>query len=312
MCSSDLRIGPPLKTDRGASRGALPGNPPGAAPCNWWEDYNEYLVKTQNPDGSWTGYDNWIDPLSTAFYINILAAVAIPPNHAPVAKCKNVTVPADAACTASASVDAGSFDPDSGDTITMSQTPAGPYKLGSTSVTLTVKDNFGAEGVCTATVTVVDQTAPTVTSSVAMASLWPPQHDMVNVGLSARSSDNCTAAPAITVKVFGNEDDETATGDGAFAPDANNLAPGTLRLRSERKGDGDGRVYLIVSTATDASSNAGASCSTVVVPKSQSKADQAAVTAAAAAAMAYCTAHNGAPPAGYFVIGDGPVIGPKQ
>jgi len=28
--------------------------------------------------------------------------------------------------------------------------------------------------------------------------------------------------------------------------------------------------------------------------------------------MAYALSHNGAPPAGYFVIGDGPVIGPKQ
>jgi hypothetical protein len=40
--------------------------------------------------------------------------------------------------------------------------------------------------------------------------------------------------------------------------------------------------------------------------------DQDAVNAQAAAAKAYCLAHNGAPPPGYFVIGDGPVIGPKQ
>ncbi len=29
------------------------------------------------------------------------------------------------------------------------------------------------------------------------------------------------------------------------------------------------------------------------------------------AALAYCVA-NGAPPAAYFVVGDGPVVGPKQ
>lgn len=305
-------IGPPLKTDCGASRNALPGNPPGSVPCNWWEDYNEYLVTTQNGDGSWGGYSNWVDPLSTAFYVNILAAVAIPPNHAPIAQCKNVTVPADAACVASASVDNGSYDPDAGDTITLSQTPAGPYHLGSNPVVLTVKDQYGAEGVCAATVTVVDQTPPTVTSSVAMSSLWPPDHTLINVGLSANATDNCVASLVLGVKVYGTEDDEIQTGDGNFSPDAKDLKPGTLRLRSERTGTGDGRIYLIVTTATDGAPNLGVSCSTVVVAKSQSSANKTAIAAAAAAAKAYCEAHNGAPPAGYVVIGDGPVIGPLQ
>jgi hypothetical protein len=58
--------------------GNLPGNPPGSVPCNWWEDYNEWLVRNQNLDGSWTGYDYWTDPLSTAFDINILGATLIP------------------------------------------------------------------------------------------------------------------------------------------------------------------------------------------------------------------------------------------
>ena len=37
------------------------------------------------------------------------------------------------------------------------------------------------------------------------------------------------------MKVFGDEDDELPTGDGKFSPDAKNIAPGTLRLRSERQ-----------------------------------------------------------------------------
>jgi hypothetical protein len=36
------------------------------------------------------------------------------------------------------------------------------------------------------------------------------------------------------------------------------------------------------------------------------------VAAQAAAAQAYCQGNNGAPPAGYFVVGDGPIVGPKQ
>jgi hypothetical protein len=225
--------------------------------------------------------------------------------------CQNVTVSAGATCTANASINNGSFDPD-GDSITLSQSPSGPYPLGTTTVTLTVTDSKGASSQCTGTVTVVDSTSPAVSGSVAESSLWPPNHDLINVGLSASATDACDAGPAITVSVFGDEDDEEATGDGNHSPDAKDIASGTLRLRSERKGNGDGRVYLIVIKANDDASNVGVACRTVVVPKSQSQADKNAVNAQAAQARAYCQANNGAAPPGYFVIGDGPVIGPKQ
>jgi hypothetical protein len=48
------------------------------------------------------------------------------------------------------------------------------------------------------------------------------------------------------------------------------------------------------------------------VPKSQSPADLESVAAQAAAAKAFADANNGAPPAGYVVVGDGPIVGPKQ
>lgn len=59
-----------------------PGSPPNG-PCNWWEDYNEWLVRNQNPDGSWTGYTEtdggyWFGTLATAFDVNILGATQIP------------------------------------------------------------------------------------------------------------------------------------------------------------------------------------------------------------------------------------------
>src|SRR4030095_15843749 len=73
-----------------------------------------------------------------------------------------VTVSAGANCNATASIDNGSSDPDSGDTITVSQSPAGPYGLGPHSVTLTVTDNHGASSTCSATVTVTDDTAPSI------------------------------------------------------------------------------------------------------------------------------------------------------
>src|SRR5215471_12491148 len=54
----------------------------------------------------------------------------------PVMRCKNVTVAAGANCNADAAIDDGSFSPNAGDTITLLQSPAGPYPLGETSVTL--------------------------------------------------------------------------------------------------------------------------------------------------------------------------------
>jgi hypothetical protein len=68
-----------LRTDCGASRGKLPGAPAGSIACNWYQDYDEWLVTNQSTtDGSWAGYDNWVDPLSTAFDISMLSATVIP------------------------------------------------------------------------------------------------------------------------------------------------------------------------------------------------------------------------------------------
>jgi len=176
--------------------------------------------------------------------------------------------------------------------------------------TTTVTCNTTQGSSCSFTVTVNDTQAPTLTCSVNTTTLWPANHDLIRVGLSATATDNCPGT-VVSVAVFGDEDDETPTGDGTFSPDAKDIAPATLRLRAERKGDGDGRVYLIIVTATDASGNVTRCCTTVTVAKDQSKASKASVAAQAAAAQAFCGT-NGAAPPGYFVIGDGPIIGPKQ
>jgi hypothetical protein len=179
------------------------------------------------------------------------------------------------------------------------------FPIGATTVTCSTT----AGPSCSFTVTVNDTQVPVVTCNISTTTLWPANHDLINVGLSASATDNCPGT-VISVAVFGDEDDLEDTGDGNFSPDAKDIAPGTLRLRSERKGNGDGRVYLIIVTATDASGNVSRCCRTVTVAHDQSKASQASVAAQAAAARLYCV--NGTAPPGYFVIGDGPVIGPKQ
>jgi hypothetical protein len=109
----------------------------------------------------------------------------------PVAMCTNVTVSAGTNCTAEASVDAGS----SGDCITLSQSPAGPYGLGETEVILTVTDVHGASSTCTSTVTVVDTTAPSITCpGTATVNTDAGQCTASGVSLgSPTTNDNCSA-----------------------------------------------------------------------------------------------------------------------
>ena len=57
-----------------------PGSAPGST-CNWYQDYAQWLVANQSSaDGSWTGTQSWLDPLSTAFDVTILASAVIPVN----------------------------------------------------------------------------------------------------------------------------------------------------------------------------------------------------------------------------------------
>jgi subtilisin-like proprotein convertase family protein len=108
-------------------------------------------------------------------------------NRPPVAVCQPVTVSADGGtCTAAASIDGGSSDPD-GDSLTLSQIPAGPYPLGTTSVTLTATDPHGESDSCNATVTVVDNTPPVVACN-APASITPPQ---APISFTASAADGC-------------------------------------------------------------------------------------------------------------------------
>jgi hypothetical protein len=114
------------------------------------------------------------------------------------------------------------------------------------------------------------------------------------------------------VTVYSDEDDVAQGSSGHFSPDAADIALETLRLRAERVGMGDGRVYLIVITATDEAGGTGFATLTVTVPKSSGPMQTSAVDAEAAAAKAFADANAGLAPAGYDLVGDGPVIGHKQ
>jgi hypothetical protein len=197
-------------------------------------------------------------------------------NSPPVAKCRDVTAKADATCDADASIDDGSFDPD-GDPLTCEQSPAGPYGLGTTEVTLTCTDPAGASSSCTGVVTVVDATPPTVTSAGG-GELWPPNHHYVVKTLDdcgVQINDQCQglidlddANPAITCVT--SDEVENGAGDGDTLADMVIVDATTVKLRSERSDSKDGRVYRIHFKVSDAAGNLGDGACVVTVPRNQS------------------------------------------
>jgi hypothetical protein len=177
-------------------------------------------------------------------------------NHPPVAKCKEVSVPAGPSCSASASINNGSYDPD-GDPIELTQSPAGPYPLGKTLVTLTVSDSHGASSSCTDNVTVVDNSPPTITKVSATPSmLWPPNHKMVPVRVIITASDNCSGTPQCGIVSVASNEPVNGLGDGDTSPDwqfpSNSLI---VNLRAERSGQRSGRIYTVGVQCSDASGN---------------------------------------------------------
>jgi hypothetical protein len=90
-------------------------------------------------------------------------------------------------CSAAASIDNGSFDPD-GNAITLASSPAGPYPRGTTPVTLLVSD--GPESAsCAATVTVNDCQAPTIACPAPRTVECTGSG--TNVAVTPTGSDNC-------------------------------------------------------------------------------------------------------------------------
>ena len=150
-----------------------------------------------------------------------------------------------------------------------------PYPVGTTIISWKATDTSNNMDTCLQTIVVNDVEPPVITAAVANSCLWPPNHNLVDVGLSLAVSDNCTpsSAIAVTVKVTSDERPEIDTqGDGNFSPDAVVTGTGVdrlVRLRAERSGNEDGRVYLIRITATDQYNNTALKVLRVGVPQSQ-------------------------------------------
>ena len=124
---------------------------------------NTYTVVVSDVPGTATGTNYSLQLPACVLNCNI--------NQVPVAQAHDVTVfSATPGGSANASIDNGSFDPD-GDTLTITQSPAGPYPHGNTNVLLTVIDTKGATSQASAVVTVADTIPPAISKAFGVASI---------------------------------------------------------------------------------------------------------------------------------------------
>ena len=143
-----------------------------------------------------------------------------------------------------------------------SLTPMGTFALGTTEVTLTVSctDDIGTmDEAEMMDVVIQDTTPPTLDAVADHACLWPPNHKMHKIIVTAEAEDICDASPAVILSSAVSNEPDNSNGDGNTVNDIHGADIGTddpmFKLRSERRGPGSGRVYSITYTATDAAGN---------------------------------------------------------
>lgn len=149
------------------------------------------------------------------------------------------------------------------------------YPLGRTTVGFAAVDAAGLRAFCTTDVAVADSIPPTLSVAAEPQLLWPPNHEMIPVGVTSQAHDACEPAPIVTlVSIVSSEpDDAPGLADGDTAVDIAGVAPGTgdggVLLRAERAGTGQGRVYTLNYVAVDGSGNTTPAFGVVTVPHDQ-------------------------------------------
>jgi len=145
-------------------------------------------------------------------------------------------------------------------------------------VALEVSDGYAAS-VCEALVTLEDHRPPVIEAIDEPLVLWPPNHkyadytpDMFIKSATTACGEPLDLMGAQVIEVRSDEPDD-ATGDGHTINDIVIDCPNLVKLRAERRGGGDGRVYTIVYRITDENGMSADVEGTVVVPHDQSHLD---------------------------------------
>jgi hypothetical protein len=116
---------------------------------------------------------------------------------------------------------------------------------------LTVDDGYGGTATDTIVVNVQNANDPPLASAArpSQALLWPPNHGMVAISILGVTDPNNNAT--ITITGVWQDEATNGLGDGDTPVDAIINPDGTVLIRAERAGNGNGRVYHIHFTAAD-------------------------------------------------------------
>lgn len=116
---------------------------------------------------------------------------------------------------------------------------------------LTVDDGYGGMATDDVVVHVQNANDPPLVSAAepSVGNLWPPNHGLVSVSILGVSDPDGNAT--ITIDAVYQDEPTNGQGDGDTAIDAFIQPDGTVLLRAERNGGGNGRVYHIHFTASD-------------------------------------------------------------
>jgi len=205
------------------------------------------------------------------------------------------TTPPTIACPAPIVIDAcveggpvANFDVTAADncgaaTVTCSHASGASFPVGTTNVTCTATDGLGNTASCSFPVTVSSEgSSGTPTPGADLGTeLWPPNHKYVDIALSdcaAPAQDSCGGTLPVDqygtiLGVSSDEvEDENGNGDGHTCDDIVISADGkSVKVRAEREGTGDGRVYSVRYAITGPSGGTAQSTCHVYVPHDQSE-----------------------------------------
>ena len=155
------------------------------------------------------------------------------------------------------------------DVLTQLRPPDGTPAGSSDTLTLTVQSTTAPDtrnfAVVTSVVTVGDQPPQCAAATSSPATLWPPNHKMVEMTILGVTDPD---GDPVTITVDGVRQDEpiNGSGDGNTSTDASGIGTSSAFLRAERSGNGNGRVYTVLFTASDGRGGTCQSNVTVCVP----------------------------------------------
>ncbi|HEX9505405.1 MAG TPA: HYR domain-containing protein, partial [Acidimicrobiia bacterium] len=154
--------------------------------------------------------------------------------------------------------------------VTFSPASGSTFPLGTTTVAASATDAAGNTATATFDVVVRDTTAAALRSLGASPSvLWPPNHRMVPVTVTADVQDAVGVAATRIVSVASSEAPDGK--GGKTGPDWQVTGDMTLLLRAQRDGGGSGHVYTITVESRDAAGNVATAAVNVLVPHDQGK-----------------------------------------